>query len=55
MDGAPDGRNNEFGMKFERWRKAAQKAGQMVRRVEDGVEAFTRKWHDPESCRKFPW
>lgn len=28
------------------WREAAQKASKWCRRVEDGVEAFTQKWHD---------
>ena len=34
-----------FGMKFEGWRKAAQKAGRWFRRVEEGAELFMRKWH----------
>ena len=29
-----------FGMKFEGWRKAAQKAGRWFRRVEEGAELF---------------
>ena len=40
-----------IGMKFEGWRKAAQKAGKWFRRVEEGAESFMRKWHDAESCR----
>ena len=40
-----------FGMKFEGWRKAAQKAGRWFRRVEEGAERFMRIWHDAESCR----
>ena len=35
-----------FRMKFEGWRKAAQKAGRLFRRVEEGAESFMRKWHD---------
>ena len=31
-----------FGMKFEGWRKAAQKDGRWFRRVEEGVELFMR-------------
>ena len=34
-----------FGMKFEGWRKAAQKAGRLSRRVEEGAELFMRNWH----------
>ena len=34
-----------FGMKFEGWRKAAQKAGRWFRRVEEGAKAFMRKRH----------
>ena len=34
-----------FGMKFEGWRKAAQKAGIWFRRVEEGAELFMRDWH----------
>ena len=41
----------EFGMKFEGWRKASQKAGRWFRRVEEGAEAFMRKWHNAESSR----
>ena len=37
-----------FGMKFEGWRKAAQKAGRWFRRVEEGVELFMRNWHETE-------
>ena len=33
----------EFGMKFEGWRKAAQKAGRWFRRVEEGAGSFMRK------------
>ena len=40
-----------LGMKFEGWRKAAQKAGRWSRRVEEEAESFTRKWHDAERCR----
>ena len=36
-----------FGMKFEGWRKAAQKAGRWFRRVEEGAE-FMRDWHETE-------
>ena len=32
-----------FGMKFEGWRKAAQKAGRCFRRVEEGAESCMRK------------
>ena len=32
-----------FGMNFEGWRKAAQKAGRWFRRVEEGAEFFMRK------------
>ena len=35
-----------FGMKFEGWRKAAQKAGRWFRRVEEGAELFMRNWHE---------
>ena len=31
-----------FGMKFEGWRKAAQKAGRWFRRVEEEAELFMR-------------
>ena len=31
-----------FGMKFEAWRKAAQKAGRWFRRVKEGAELFMR-------------
>ena len=37
-----------FGMKFEGWQKAAQKAGRWFRRVEEGAELFTRNWHETE-------
>ena len=37
-----------FGMKFEGWRKAAQKAGRWFRRVEEGAELFMRNWHGKE-------
>ena len=37
-----------FGMKFEGWRKADQKAGRWFRRVEEGAEFFMRKWHGAE-------
>ena len=40
-----------FGIKFEGWRKAAQKAGKEFRRVEDGAAAFIRKWLDAASFR----
>ena len=40
-----------FGVKFERWRNAAQKAGSWFIRVEKGAESFMRKWHDRESGR----
>ena len=40
-----------FGMKFEGWRKAAQKAGRWSRPVEEGAESFMRSWHDAERCR----
>ena len=36
-------------MKFEGWRKAAQKAGRWFRRVEEGAELFfLRNWHETE-------
>ena len=38
-------------MKFEGWRKAAQKAGRWFRRVEEGAELFTRKWHKMERSK----
>ena len=31
-------------MKFEGWRKDAQKAGRWIRRVEEGAELFMRNW-----------
>ena len=34
-----------FGIKLEGWREAAQKVGRWLRRVEEGVEVFMRKWH----------
>ena len=37
-----------FGMKFEGWRKAAQKAGRWCRRIEEGAELFMRNWHETE-------
>ena len=37
-----------FGMKFEGWRKAAQKAGRWFRRVDEGAELFMRNWHETE-------
>ena len=37
-----------FGMKFEGWRKAAQKAGRWFRRVEKGAELLMRNWHETE-------
>ena len=37
-----------FGMKFEGWRKAAQKAGRWFRRVEKGAELFMQNWHETE-------
>ena len=37
-----------FGMKFEEWRKAAQKAGRCFRRVEKKAELFMRNWHETE-------
>ena len=40
-----------FGMKFEGWRKAAQKAGRWFRRVEERAELFMRNWHDTERRR----
>ena len=35
-------------MKFERWRKAAQKVGRWFRRVEEGAELFKRDRHETE-------
>ena len=40
-----------FGMKFEGWRKAVQKAGRWFRRVEEGAELFMRNWHETERCK----
>ena len=37
-----------FGMKFDGWRKAAQKASIWFRRVEEGAELFMRRWHETE-------
>ena len=37
-----------FGMKFEGWRKAAQKAGRWFRRVVEGAELFMRNWNETE-------
>ena len=37
-----------FRMKFEGWRKAAQKANRWFRRVEEGAELFMRNWHETE-------
>ena len=37
-----------FGMKFEGWCKAAQKAGRWFRRVKEGAELFMRNWHETE-------
>ena len=37
-----------FGMKFDLWRKAAQRAGRWFRRVEEGAELFMRNWHETE-------
>lgn len=36
----------EFGMIFEEWREAVQKAGRCRGQVEDGAEVFMRRWHD---------
>ena len=33
-----------FGIKFEKWREAAQKVRRWFRRVEEGAEVFMRKW-----------
>ena len=33
----------EFGIKFKKWRMAAQKAGTRSRRLEEGAEAFMRE------------
>ena len=40
-----------FGMRFEGWRKAAQKAGRCFRRVEEGAELLMRNWHETEGCK----
>ena len=37
-----------FGITFEGWRKAAQKAGRWFRRVEEGAELFVRIRHETE-------
>ena len=37
-----------FEMKFEGWRKAAQKAGRWFRRVEEGAALFMPNWHETE-------
>ena len=37
-----------FGMKLERWRKAGQKAGRWLRRVEEGAELFMLNGHETE-------
>ena len=37
-----------FEMRFEGWRKAAQKAGRWFRRVEEGAELFMRNWLEKE-------
>ena len=37
-----------FGIKFERWRDAAQKTGRWCPWVEDGAEAYMREWYDAE-------
>ena len=37
-----------FGMKFEGWRKAAQKTGRWFRRVEEEAELFMLNWHETE-------
>ena len=37
-----------FEMKFEGWRKVAQKAGRWFRRVEEGAELVMRNWHETE-------
>ena len=39
-----------FGNEFERWRKAARKAGRWFRQVEEWAKSFMLKWHDAESC-----
>ena len=41
----------EFGVKFERWGSAAQKAGIWFRWVKEGADAFMRKWQHNKSCR----
>ena len=37
-----------FDMKFEGWRKAAQKVGRWFQRVEEGAELVMRKCHETE-------
>ena len=37
-----------FGMEFEGWQKAAQKAGRWFRRVEEGAELFMRNRQETE-------
>ena len=37
-----------FGMKFDGWRKAPQKAGRWFRQVEEGVELFMRNMDETE-------
>ena len=39
---------NEFGIKSEGWREAAQKADRWFRWVEDWANTLRRKWHDAE-------
>ena len=48
MDHLKEDNMSVFGMKFEGWRKAAQKAGRWFRRVEEGAELFMRNWHETE-------
>ena len=40
-----------FELKFEGWRKAAQKAGRWFRRIEEGAELFMRNRHEKETCK----
>ena len=38
-----------FGTKFEKWRKAAKKAGRLFRQADEGAELFIiQKWHKTE-------
>ena len=37
-----------FGFKFEGWREAAQNVCYWFQQVEEGAEAFRRKWHKAE-------